>query len=380
VSKENKMNVINKDSLSSGIFDLIRFVAALSVVFGHAVSRFFGPFESNPDTQYPEIFFRLVFSGYGSHAVTIFFVLSGYFIGISVLKSIKKNHFAWRSYLARRAIRLWVVLLPALILTYILDTIGLNFFSSDPMYSNGNIIGSINQESINLSDFLGNALFLQTILVTPFGTNGALWSLANEFWYYILFPIGIFSLFQSRTVVDRIFFIVLFITISMFIGREIFLLFSIWLLGVALIFLPRISSKNIKIFTCLAFLSFIISLLVFRILPVFNFEIIPRLVVGTLFLFLMLTIISFKHRPGKNHQFLIISKRLGAFSYSLYAIHTPLLGLLRAYFIEDFLFMSFNIKNIALFFLAIFITILLAYAASLITEKYTNKIYLFFRV
>lgn len=31
------MNFINKDSLSSGIFDLIRFVAALSVVFGHAV-------------------------------------------------------------------------------------------------------------------------------------------------------------------------------------------------------------------------------------------------------------------------------------------------------------------------------------------------------
>ena len=36
--------------------------------------------------------------------------------------------------------------------------------------------------------FLGNAAFLQRILVPELGTNGPLWSLANEFWYYLLFP------------------------------------------------------------------------------------------------------------------------------------------------------------------------------------------------
>ena len=38
-------------------------------------------------------------------------------------------------------------------------------------------------------DFAGNALFLQTILVPVLGTNGPLWSLAYEFWYYAVFPL-----------------------------------------------------------------------------------------------------------------------------------------------------------------------------------------------
>ncbi|WP_068772130.1 acyltransferase family protein [Termitidicoccus mucosus] len=32
-------------------------------------------------------------------------------------------------------------------------------------------------------------MFLQTVAVPVFGTNSPLWSLANEFWYYVLFPL-----------------------------------------------------------------------------------------------------------------------------------------------------------------------------------------------
>jgi peptidoglycan/LPS O-acetylase OafA/YrhL len=42
--------------------------------------------------------------------------------------------------------------------------------------------------NLTLSVFLGNLAFLQTILVPPWGSNGPLWSLACEFWYYIWFP------------------------------------------------------------------------------------------------------------------------------------------------------------------------------------------------
>jgi hypothetical protein len=45
-------------------------------------------------------------------------------------------------------------------------------------------IGSLYSPAI----FLGNMGFLQGIFVHTAGTNLALWSLANEFWYYIAFP------------------------------------------------------------------------------------------------------------------------------------------------------------------------------------------------
>ncbi len=35
---------------------------------------------------------------------------------------------------------------------------------------------------------LCNAAFLQTAACPQFAANGALWSLFNEFWYYMLFP------------------------------------------------------------------------------------------------------------------------------------------------------------------------------------------------
>jgi peptidoglycan/LPS O-acetylase OafA/YrhL len=38
--------------------------------------------------------------------------------------------------------------------------------------------------------FVGNLAFLQTIAVPIFGTNGPMWSLANEFWYYLIFPLA----------------------------------------------------------------------------------------------------------------------------------------------------------------------------------------------
>jgi peptidoglycan/LPS O-acetylase OafA/YrhL len=64
-------------------------------------------------------------SGYGSHGVTIFFILSGLFIGYSVINQVQRKSFSWKSYLGRRLIRLWIVLIPALVLTAILDYFGL---------------------------------------------------------------------------------------------------------------------------------------------------------------------------------------------------------------------------------------------------------------
>jgi hypothetical protein len=48
------------------------------------------------------------------------------------------------------------------------------------------VSGPYDPTTHSLIAFLGNFAFLQTICVPIFGTNGPMWSLANEFWYYII--------------------------------------------------------------------------------------------------------------------------------------------------------------------------------------------------
>lgn len=67
----------------------------------------------------------------GYQAVMVFFVLSGYFISLSILKTIRKDMWCWIDYLIRRITRLWIVLIPALFLTFIIAKIQLGLFGDE---------------------------------------------------------------------------------------------------------------------------------------------------------------------------------------------------------------------------------------------------------
>jgi len=49
-----------------------------------------------------------------------------------------------------------------------------------------------------LGDLLENLGFVQTVSVPVYGTNGPLWSLANEFWYYVMFSLIAVAAIQRR--------------------------------------------------------------------------------------------------------------------------------------------------------------------------------------
>jgi peptidoglycan/LPS O-acetylase OafA/YrhL len=109
--------------------------------------------------------------------------------------------------------------LPALVLTFILDNIGswltrgigydgryYGTYSSGPPVSIG--------VDHSLTTFLGNLAFLQTIYVPTFGSNGPMWSLANEFWYYVIFPLAVWiGLARSTAVVKMAALCILFVII-----------------------------------------------------------------------------------------------------------------------------------------------------------------------
>jgi len=369
------MILIHKEGIASSSLDLVRFIAALAVILGHGVSRFFGPYDSANNAGIFEKLFRVAFSGYGSHGVTIFFILSGLFIGYSVINQIKTNSFSWKSYLSRRIIRLWIVLLPALVLTFILDYVGLKYFYEDAIYSGGNMIGAINGNNSSALDFIGNVFFVQTIMVPPFGTNGALWSLANEFWYYVLFPLCLFAFIKRNHFPSLIFFISLCVLVCLMVGSNIYIYFSIWLIGVLAIFIPSNNILRFKNAIFWSLIGLIISLICLRIAPVFEDKIIERLLVSIPFLIFVLTLTSNDKPILSKVRYLRISKSLAGFSYTLYLIHLPILCLIRGAVMGDNSFWAFNFENVFFFMLIISFIILVSYLFSLVTEAHTNKLY-----
>jgi peptidoglycan/LPS O-acetylase OafA/YrhL len=183
--------------------DAYRGIAALVVFWAHLAGFMLAPLESVSKANLFEKVMNAS-SGYGHQAVMVFFVLSGYLIS----RAIWDKRFNWSptSYLGKRLARLWVVLLPCLVLTLLFNHFG-SLHDSNSYYD-----GALNYlykgqrtwaVDLGFSAFVGNMFFLQTIFCRFYGDNEVLWSLANEFWYYILFPSIVFMFF-SRTWLRKI--------------------------------------------------------------------------------------------------------------------------------------------------------------------------------
>jgi len=172
--------------------DCLRGVAALLVCLEHLRAFLFIPFTQIKSPNLLERAFYFV-TGLGHQAVMIFFVLSGFLVGGSVISAHQNGKWSWTGYALRRMSRLWMVLIPALLLTLLWDGLGQRQSPAGyrgefrPLYHSGPALDA--PADLRPATFLGNSLFLQTISVNCYGTNGPLWSLANEFWYYLLFPL-----------------------------------------------------------------------------------------------------------------------------------------------------------------------------------------------
>jgi peptidoglycan/LPS O-acetylase OafA/YrhL len=96
-----------------------------------------------------------------------------------------------RSYAWRRFRRLYPPLLVALCTTALFDYVGTRvdpgFYAGLTSYPliNNNLGG----ESHSLTTLLGNLLLQSSFAVPVFGSDGPLWSLAFEFWFYVLYPV-----------------------------------------------------------------------------------------------------------------------------------------------------------------------------------------------
>jgi peptidoglycan/LPS O-acetylase OafA/YrhL len=231
------------------MLDFLRGLLALWVAVCHLRACTLVDFSSlNSPNLFLKIFY--FFTSLGGESVICFFVLSGFFVGGSILK--KAEGFKFDEYLVLRLSRLWVPLIPNLVLTLIVSVIIDRFYPDVPrgnyyyLWHTGPSLQSVYSHS--LGRFLENVFFLQGVVSSEFGVNCVLWSLAYEFWSYMVFPC-FFIFFWGRKGLDSIakkYFIgILGFTIFYFVFNKWFVGFFVWLIGGAAFYATsKYSSKH----------------------------------------------------------------------------------------------------------------------------------------
>jgi peptidoglycan/LPS O-acetylase OafA/YrhL len=183
--------------------DLLRFLSAIAVLVSHSFGRTYGS--------------DVIPGSLGHNAVIVFFLLSGYVI--AHVADHKEN--TPRAFWISRLARVYSVALPAILLTPIVDQIGLHF--NPAFYAGGMTTHDYPLVRIAASLAFANELWFVSIM--PF-SNSPYWSLCYEMSYYLLFAIYTFASGARRWAWLGL--------AALVIGPKILLLGPIWLAGVVL--------------------------------------------------------------------------------------------------------------------------------------------------
>ncbi len=315
---------------ASAHLDSIRGLAAIAVLIGHSRNLFFMDWvHVGNKTKFLAFLYSITV--FGHQAVMIFFVLSGLLVGSSVLRSIQKERWSASRYLVHRILRLEIVLIPALFLCFFWDMSGIHLFGLDGIYgghTHASVMGYNIRHAISLPLFIGNAAFLQSWRISVFGSDNPLWSLAYEFWYYLLFPSLVLVFAPRNKLASRIAYGTIFLTIVWIVRIGFLLYFPIWLLGIAIFYLPK---PNIPSHVTAGMLAFSAAIFVFDLLLVriyWRNDIVSDYSVAVSFAFLLYWLL---HLPTKvSSIYSKASHGLAASSYTLYVVHMPLLVFISA--------------------------------------------------
>jgi peptidoglycan/LPS O-acetylase OafA/YrhL len=320
---------------TSAHLDLIRGLAAWAVMWGHLRADFFVDY-SQLQIRSPLSKLLYFLTGFGNEAVLVFFVLSGFLISSAIFSRHASGIWSWRDYAIDRSSRLYVVLIPGLLFGLLWDKLGSSVFASTGVYSQPltNFGLFVVQTRLGIGTFFGNLFFLQTILCPTFGSNGPLWSLANEFWYYVLFPVALAAglAWKQRAAGKAIALTILAAAVAAFIGWTILLAFVIWLSGTVLVL--AYSKWTISSKASLGLYTLASSALLAATLVAARTESSPllgnNLSVGLSFSLFLFAVLQMGHGPA-GVVYARIARFLAGFSYSLYVLHFPLLLFLKAW-------------------------------------------------
>lgn len=292
--------------------DWMRFLAALIVLLTHArgiVFQEYSELTSDSKGLFTAAFFGLTRAGH--EAVLIFFVLSGYLVGGKLIERVLKGDFSWRGYLCDRASRIFVPLVPAVLLSF--------------------LVGRLLRAPDDGWNAMANLLALQGVVVGPLSVNGPLWSLSYEVWFYVLGGASaVVALRRGGWRAQSL----LLLALSVFLYLDPVYLFA-WLLGA---FAYRMSFGVIRfwyVVVCLLAVALLagLSQLTSRTNSGVDFGFVDRRLVeiclAAAVASLVNILISMRERAFVSPAFAFLGGRLASFSYSMYLVHFPFLMILK---------------------------------------------------
>jgi peptidoglycan/LPS O-acetylase OafA/YrhL len=317
-----KVDFLNKANLQenyahSMLISLLRGLAALQVAAAHLRAQVFPGYGTiaHPTTWFQGLAFA---TGFAHQAVVIFFLLSGWLVGGSLLNKIGGEH-CIRNYTIDRMTRLWIVLIPtfAAMVMFHLAAGTINPNGLDP--------SGINQYS--LGTLLGNLVGMQNIIVPTFGGNFPLWSLSNETWYYVLFPLLV-ALFTTKSTVTRLLTLLAVLTVAQLLSADILLYFLPWLLGAAF---SRVRITTNIIVRLLMLVLFVTVSFWFRVKGKNDDLSADTIVQDLIFSIPFLLFLSSMQQPLTSRSAVLeqinrVGKFFANFSFTLYVLHVPLIG------------------------------------------------------
>jgi peptidoglycan/LPS O-acetylase OafA/YrhL len=269
-----------------------------------------------------------------------------------------------------------MVLAPALLLTAVLDQLGLWFFADSGVYA-----WPIFEGHFTTALFFATLANFQGILLDYFGTNGPMWSLACEFWYYILFPLLMMPLAAQRSIGARIILFGLGASLTVLFARQpgwFGFGFILWSIGALATRAPRPLIRSRIVALSLYAVTVIVIRLLARGELLATHSWIGDVADLTSAMLFIVVLLAFRDGPVDGYKLLRskLHKKLADFSFSLYAIHMPILILARAgasHLMGDaWVKQLAQPSNYLLALLIMAMIVLIAWGFSRLTEAYTG--------
>lgn len=316
--------------------DALRGISALVVLLAHTCQIFIWPITglSSP--------WRYVASIGASYAVLTFFVLSGFVITGAILRDHSRGGFRCTPYLISRASRIYPPLLFSIALclaiygiVYAFDMHGkVSFRTEFDLY-----VAREKMRADSIRVYLWNLLFLQNVFPQfgPITMNGPLWSLSYEVWLYIIAMFSANWVLNNRVLLGAAPLGVILYVLYVFSDGMFLFLATVWGIGAVAGILyanrvtvpPTIAWPAAALLAAIALREIILDKWVLSPYSSVSAHVVQLLVVTAGLLLFVVT--------WKRLGFLSWLKGTGAYSYTLYICHFPLLLFAFSLFHETFM-------------------------------------------
>lgn len=189
--------------------DVLRACLALMVLLGHARMLLWvgwRPWVAVPHGVWEKMMaYACSVFRYGDQAVAVFFALSGFFIHLRAVTMAARGQvegFAAADYLRRRARRILPPYYAVLVFTVMLDVIGWHWWPRLYHAQTGDAMLDANfgATGYGMNAVLPALLAQPNLLGIRFGSNGPLWSIGTEVFYYALYPLFMLMWTRNRVI------------------------------------------------------------------------------------------------------------------------------------------------------------------------------------